>query len=180
MKSEKKKPARDQVPNDYLSPSRSKPKQLTGWLKCLGTRTKPMARAWCEKGRAGGRARHPARPLAGSRSLSLKRLSPMGWILKSLSFRWRLSPTVCCFSLGLNLRYCGKQNECQYHWNGRKKRSEWVWLCRRATQMGCAIEDYVVRQRNDKDRVCQFPKAKLQPSPVHFLCTQAQDDCIAS
>ena len=47
-------------------------------------------------------------PLAlwrGAAPIDLKRLSPMGWILKSLSFRSGTSPDVCCFSLGLNLRY---------------------------------------------------------------------------
>jgi hypothetical protein len=128
-----------------------------------------MARACSEKGRAGGRARHPARPLAGSRSLSLKRLSPMGWILKSLSFRWRLSPAVCCFSLALHLMILckAKRVPVSLEWT-KEMRSEWVWRCRRATQMGCAIEDYVVRQRNDKDRVSRLPTSKLKPRPSIF------------
>jgi hypothetical protein len=50
----------------------------------------------------------------------------------------------------------------------KEKRSEWVWWCRKATQVGCVIEDYVVRQRNDKDRVCRSPTANLKPRPSIF------------
>ena len=67
MSKEKKKPARERDPNDYLSLSRSEPDQLAGSSGKLETCLSHLEPV-CEKGRAGGRARQPARPLAGSRS----------------------------------------------------------------------------------------------------------------
>jgi hypothetical protein len=61
-----KKPARRSAPNDYLSLSRSKPN--TWPVSALARRSEDSAsnrNHACEKGRAGGRARRPARPLAG-------------------------------------------------------------------------------------------------------------------
>jgi hypothetical protein len=50
----------------------------------------------------------------------------------------------------------------------KEMRSEWVWWCGRASQMGFAIEDYVIRQRNDKDRLCRLPTANLKRRPSIF------------
>lgn len=63
----KKKPARERDPNDYLSLSRSEPDRLAGSsrrLKKCVSHFEPVS----EKGRAGGRARQPARPSAASHS----------------------------------------------------------------------------------------------------------------
>jgi hypothetical protein len=67
MTKKTKKPARGRAPNDYLSLSRSDPGRLagsSGELKACLTHLGLLA----EKGRAGGRARLPARPVAVSRS----------------------------------------------------------------------------------------------------------------
>ena len=67
LKRKGKKPARERDPNDYLSLSRSEPEQLagsSGRLKMRSPHFKPVS----EKGRAGGRARQPARPSAVSHS----------------------------------------------------------------------------------------------------------------
>ena len=67
MTKKTKKPARERAPNDYLSLSRSEPGRLagsSGKLKMCLSHIGLLA----EKGRAGGRARLPARPVAVSRS----------------------------------------------------------------------------------------------------------------
>ena len=58
---------------------------------------------WLEKGRAGGRARQPARPLAGSRSKHLKRLRQWGGCLK-VGHRWFKIAIGLCLALS-SLRY---------------------------------------------------------------------------
>jgi len=63
----RKKPARERDPNDYLSLSRSEPEQLAGSSERLNMRS-PHFKPVSEKGRAGGRARQPARPSAVSHS----------------------------------------------------------------------------------------------------------------
>src|ERR1700677_5119218 len=66
-----KKPARERIPNNHLSPGCSKSGRLAGWSR----RSRVLLHAqdrWLEKGRAGGRARQPARPLAWSRSKHLE------------------------------------------------------------------------------------------------------------
>jgi hypothetical protein len=66
-----KKPARERITNDHLSPGRSKSDRLAGWSRKSQT-IRPVWNFCVEKGRAGGRARQPARPLAWSRSKHLE------------------------------------------------------------------------------------------------------------
>ena len=82
-----KKPANDKIPHEDLSPPRTKPDRLAGWIQ-LPAPLSPGRELLSEKGRAGGRARRPARPLAGDRS-SDGTATPEGWLLKvgQLCFR---------------------------------------------------------------------------------------------
>ena len=67
-----KKPAREQIPNNHLSPGCSKSDRLAGWSRMTPGVYHHAWSRWLEKGRAGGRARQPARPLAWSRSKHLE------------------------------------------------------------------------------------------------------------
>ena len=80
-----KKPASDQVPNDYLSLSRSNPDRLAGSLDELRTCSSRREAFGSRKGERGVVRGNPLALWRGAAPIVLKRLSPMGWILLYLA-----------------------------------------------------------------------------------------------